>query len=40
MAEADEMALIAVGRDAVDVAFLTTMTATELQTQTVKVTKV
>ncbi|MFC3167933.1 transglutaminase-like domain-containing protein [Paracoccus fontiphilus] len=40
MAAADEMALIAVGRDAVDVAFLTTMTATELQTQTVKVTKV
>ena len=36
MAEADEMALIAVGRDAVDVAFLTTVTATELQTQTVK----
>ncbi|WP_374303843.1 transglutaminase family protein [Paracoccus sp. (in: a-proteobacteria)] len=40
MAAADEMALIAVGRDAVDVAFLTTMTATELQTQTVNVTKV
>ncbi|MCZ0963212.1 transglutaminase-like domain-containing protein [Paracoccus benzoatiresistens] len=39
MAEADEMALIAVGRDAVDVAFLTTVTATELQTQTVKVTR-
>lgn len=37
MAAADEMALIAVGRDAVDVAFLTTMTATELQTQTVAV---
>lgn len=36
MAEADEMALIAVGRDAVDVAFLTTVTATELQMQTVK----
>lgn len=39
MAEADEMAVIAVGRDAVDVAFLTTMTATELQTQTVRVAK-
>lgn len=38
MAEADEMAMIAVGRDAVDVAFLTTVTATELQKQTVKVT--
>lgn len=37
MAEANEMALIAVGRDAVDVAFLTTVTATELQTQTVSV---
>lgn len=39
MAEADEMAIIAVGRDAVDVAFLTTVTATELQTQTVTVTQ-
>lgn len=39
MAEADEMAVVAVGRDAVDVAFLTTMTATELQVQTVSVTQ-
>jgi transglutaminase-like putative cysteine protease len=39
MASADEMALIAVGRDAVDVAFLTTFTGTELLTQTVKVTE-
>lgn len=39
MAEADEMAVIAVGRDAVDVAFLTTMTAADLQTQTVSVTR-
>lgn len=39
MAEADEMAIIAVGRDAVDVAFLTTVTATELQNQTVSVTR-
>lgn len=39
MATADEMAVIAVGRDAVDVAFLTTFTGTELLTQTVKVAK-
>ena len=38
MAEADEMAIIAVGRDAVDVAFLTTFTGTELLTQVVSVT--
>jgi len=37
MAQADSMALVAVGRDATDVAFLTTITAAELQTQTVKV---
>ncbi|WP_265499439.1 transglutaminase-like domain-containing protein [Paracoccus beibuensis] len=39
MAEADEMALVAVGRDATDVAFLTTIPAAELRTQTVKVTR-
>lgn len=39
MAHANEMAVIAVGRDAVDVAFLTTLTGTELQTQTVSVTR-
>lgn len=39
MAGADEMALIAVGRDAVDVAFLTTFTGAELLTQTVRVTE-
>lgn len=39
MAHADEMAVIAVGRDAVDVAFLTTVTAADLQTQTVSVTR-
>lgn len=37
MAGADEMALIAVGRDATDVAFLTTMTAAVMQTQRVHV---
>nr|WP_111301039.1 transglutaminase family protein [Paracoccus saliphilus] len=39
MARADSMALVAVGRDATDVAFLTTGTAAELQVQTVKVTR-
>ncbi|WP_295048733.1 transglutaminase family protein [uncultured Paracoccus sp.] len=37
MATADEMALISVGRDAVDVAFLTTFAGTELVNQTVAV---
>ncbi|MDQ1899633.1 transglutaminase family protein [Paracoccus sp. WLY502] len=40
MASADEMAVIAVGRDAVDVAFLTTFGGTELLAQTVTVTQV
>ncbi|MFC0198991.1 transglutaminase-like domain-containing protein [Paracoccus rhizosphaerae] len=39
MAQADEMALVAVGRDATDVAFLTTIPAAELLTQTVAVTR-
>ena len=37
MAQADEMALVAVGRDAADVAFLTTTTMADLHTQTVSV---
>lgn len=37
MATADEMALIAVGRDATDVAFMTTMTGAEMQRQSVTV---
>lgn len=40
MAPADQMALIAVGRDATDVAFLTTMTPAEMKTQTVAVRKI
>lgn len=39
MAQADEMAMVAVGRDATDVAFLTTIAAAELQTQTVRVSR-
>ncbi|MDP5305724.1 transglutaminase-like domain-containing protein [Paracoccus spongiarum] len=38
MARADQMALIAVGRDATDVAFMTTMTAAEMVSQEVRVT--
>ncbi|RJL04954.1 transglutaminase family protein [Paracoccus aestuarii] len=38
MATADQMALVAVGRDATDVAFLTTVSDTELVTQRVEVT--
>ncbi|MCF3972144.1 transglutaminase-like domain-containing protein [Paracoccus salsus] len=37
MAQADTMALIAVGRDATDVAFMTTMSGAELRIQTVRV---
>lgn len=37
MATGDQMALIAVGRDATDVAFMTTYSQAELQTQTVSV---
>ncbi|WP_410217278.1 transglutaminase-like domain-containing protein [Paracoccus sp. (in: a-proteobacteria)] len=37
MATADSMAMVAVGRDATDVAFLTTITGANLQTQTVSV---
>lgn len=39
MASADEMALIAVGRDATDVAFMTTMTPAEMRDQRVSVRK-
>lgn len=38
MAHADQMALVAVGRDAADVAFLTTTSVAELRTQSVAVT--
>ena len=37
MAHADQMALVAVGRDAADVAFLTTNSVAELRTQSVEV---
>lgn len=37
MAHADQMALVAVGRDASDVAFLTTTSVADLRTQTVEV---
>ena len=40
MARADRMALVAVGRDATDVAFLTTTTAAELRVQRVEVTEI
>lgn len=40
MAKADEMALIAVGRDATDVAFLTTMTPAEMKHQSVLVRRI
>ncbi|RJE79755.1 transglutaminase family protein [Paracoccus sp. JM45] len=40
MAQADNMALVAVGRDAADVAFLTTTSMADLQTQTVAVTRI
>ena len=40
MAHADQMALIAVGRDALDVAFLTTMTNATMQRQSVAVSEI
>lgn len=40
MAKADEIAIIAVGRDAVDVAFMTTSCPAELVTQTVSVSRI
>ena len=40
MAKAAEMAIIAVGRDAVDVAFMTTSSPAELVTQTVSVSRI
>lgn len=40
MATADEMVLIAVGRDATDVAFMTTTSAAEFKNQSVSVTRV
>ena len=39
MAAADEMALIAVGRDATDIAFLTTVSGAELKNQQVRVSR-
>lgn len=40
MAAADSMALISVGRDATDVAFLTSMTAADMREQTVSVSEI
>ncbi|QBX34505.1 transglutaminase family protein [Paracoccus liaowanqingii] len=40
MARADQMALVAVGRDATDVAFLTTTSVAELKTQLVEVSEI